>query len=91
MKAKGDYPESRLLRLYGSQDGLHERWTKTTQGVPSGSSLFRSDDFRYGQAGRLDRLRNSRKTVKANLNLKGDYKARVHLGQMVLMVVRQGG
>ncbi len=31
------------------------------------------------------------KTLKSKLNLKGEYEARVHSGQMVLVVVRQGG
>ncbi len=30
------------------------------------------------------------KALKSKLNLKGEYQAQVHSGQMVLMVVRQG-
>jgi hypothetical protein len=48
-------------------------------------SSLRSDGSCDGQAGRLEQVSSGQ------ASLKGDYQARVHLGQMVLMVVRQGG
>ncbi len=35
-------------------------------------------------------MSNGQKTLKTKLNLKGDYQAQVHSGQMVLMVFKQG-
>ncbi len=61
------------------------------KGGPSGSSPLRSDGSHDGQAERLDRMSGGQKTLKANLNFKRDYQTRVHSGQIVLMVVRQGG
>jgi hypothetical protein len=64
---------------------LHEQWPKATQGGPSGWSPLRSDGSCEGQAGRLERVSSGQ------ASLKGDYQARVHLGQMVLVVGQQGG
>jgi hypothetical protein len=43
-------------RISGGEAGLHEWWTKETQGGPSGSRPLRSDGSSDGKAGRLDRL-----------------------------------
>ncbi len=64
---------------------------KTTQGEPSGLSPLRSDGFCDGQAARLDCVSGGQKTLKAELNLKVDYQAHFNSGQMVLVVIRQGG
>jgi hypothetical protein len=62
-----------------------------TQVGSSHSSPFRSDGSHDDQSGRLDRVSSGQKTLKTKLNLKEDYQARVHSGQMVLVVVRQEG
>jgi hypothetical protein len=41
--------------------------------------------------GRLDCVSSSQEHSMKSLKLKGDYQAHVHVGQMVLVVVRQGG
>ncbi len=40
---------------------------------------------------RLDCVSSGQKTLKESIKLKRDYKTKVHPGQMVLVVVRQGG
>ncbi len=60
----------------------HVSWPKATPGVLSGSSLIRSNGSCDGQAGRGTIVRWWPKTLKTKLNLKGDYQAWVHTGQM---------
>ncbi len=81
----------RLDRLSSGQAGPLERWPKATQEGPSCSSSLRSDGSCDGQVGRLDCVSGGQKTLKAKLNLKGDYQTSVRSGHLVLMVVRQGG
>jgi hypothetical protein len=59
-----------------------------SQGRLPRSSPIRSDGSRGSQVERLDCLSSGQKTLKAKPNFKEDYQARVHSGQMVLMVVR---
>jgi hypothetical protein len=63
---------------------------KSNSRGPSSLSPLRSDGSRDGQAGRLYCMNGGQKTLKAKLNLKGDYQARAHSGQMVVVVIRQG-
>jgi hypothetical protein len=64
---------------------------KQRKGGPSGLNPLRSDRSQDGQAGRFDRVSSGQKALKTKLNLEEDFLALVHSGQMVLMVVRQGG
>jgi hypothetical protein len=94
---RGGLPKSSPFRSDGSQDSQVGRLENVSggqrqfKGGPSGASPLRSDGSHDGQAERLDRINSGQKTLKAKLNFKRDYQVRVHSGQMVLMVVRQGG
>ncbi len=57
----------------------------------SGLSPLRPGGSSDGKAGRLDHVSGGQKTLRTMLNLKRDFQARVHSGQMVLMVVRKRG
>jgi hypothetical protein len=83
----------RFLRQSDGEAEPHDQWPKKTQGGHQArSSPLISDGSRDGQqAGRLDLVRSGQKTLKTKLNLKGNYQARVHSGQTVLVVVNQGG
>ncbi len=61
------------------------------QGGLSGLGPLRSHGSLVVMRGRLDCVISGQKTLKESTKLKGDYQAQVHSGQMVLLVVRQGG
>jgi hypothetical protein len=59
-----------------------------SRGGLSGSSPLRSDDPCDSQVGMLYYVSGSQKTLKVKLNIKGDYQARVHSDQKVLVMAR---
>ncbi len=52
---------------------------------------LRSDGSHEGQIGRLNSSEAVAKDTQIKANPEGDYQAQVDLGEMALMVVRQGG
>ncbi len=96
MQAKEGYlnqvhSDQMVFKIVRLETEPREQWLKATQGGPSGSSPLRSDGSHDGQAGRLDCWELVSKDAQNKLNLKGDYQAPVYSGQMLLVVVRQGG
>jgi hypothetical protein len=83
IKAKGNYPD----RAHSDQMVLGI----VTRRGSSGLSPLRPGGSSDGKAGRLDHVSGGQKTLRTMLNLKRDFQARVHSGQMVLMVVRKRG
>jgi hypothetical protein len=96
-ESQGGQSGSNPLRLDESRDSLLGRLDclssgqRQTKGGLQGSSPLRSDGSWVIRRGRLDCTSISQKTLEESLLLNMDYKSPVQSGQMILMVVRQGG
>jgi hypothetical protein len=93
MQARGDYLDQvhsgqMVLKTVRREAELHSNGQSNSRGT-SGLSPLRSDLMRPGREAGLEEWWP--KDTQTKLNLKGNYQARFPPGQMVLMVVRQGG
>jgi hypothetical protein len=96
-ESQGGILPSSPLRSDGSWDSQVGRLDHVSGGQRQLKWAIRLESTQFtswfcdGQTGRLDCMSDGQETLKTKLTPKVDCQTQVHSGQMILMVVRQGG